>query len=83
MVVEGGVNTGSFLCSSGMRRMSKNPGLCSLKWTEDWCLASPVLYVRYVAKVVGCCLPSTLAWHVDCNGTYPELSDGEVANGDV
>ena len=54
------MDSGSLIHSYGTRGMSKNPGPCSLKWTEDWCLASLGLSVGDVAEGVGC-LPSTLA----------------------
>ena len=71
-----------FRCS-GTKGMSKNPGLCSLKWTEDWCLASLGLSVGDLTEGVGCCLPSPLAWPVGCNGTSSELSVRDVANRSV
>ena len=49
---------------SGTRIMSKNPGPCSLKWTEYWCLASPRLSYGDMTEGVGCFLPSPLSWTV-------------------
>ena len=51
--------------------MSKNPGPCSLKWTEDWHLASPGLSVGDVTEGVRCCLPFPLARPVGRDGTSP------------
>ena len=37
------MDAGILLCCSGTRGMSRNPVPCSLEWTEDWCLAYPIL----------------------------------------
>ena len=63
MVVGGGDYAGILLLCYGLRIMSKNPDPCSLKWTEDWCLASLGLSDRDVVDEVGCCL-FTLYWRV-------------------
>ena len=51
---------------------------CSLKWTEDWCLASPGLSTGDVGDRFGCFLPS-LPSRVRCNGASLEFSVGDLA----